>query len=51
MDAAFIFREDVFAHIRHGGLFCYSVSKSSVHFVGFASRTFVLSSLRLRVHE
>ena len=29
----------------------YSISKSSVHFVGFASRTFVLSSLRLRVHE
>ena len=29
----------------------YSISKSTVHFVGFASRTFVLSSLRLRVHE
>ena len=29
----------------------YSISKSSVHFVGFASRTSVLSSLRLRVHE
>ena len=28
-----------------------SISKSSVHFVGFASRTLVLSSLRLRVHE
>jgi hypothetical protein len=28
-----------------------SVSRSSVHFVGFASRTSVLSSLRLRVHE
>jgi quercetin dioxygenase-like cupin family protein len=29
----------------------YSISKSSVHFVGFANRTFVLPALRLRVHE
>jgi len=29
----------------------YSISKSSVYFVSFASRTFVLSSLRFRVHE
>jgi hypothetical protein len=28
----------------------YSISKSSVKFVGFARRTSVLSSLRLRVH-
>jgi hypothetical protein len=28
-----------------------SISRSSVHFVGFASRMSVLSSLRLRVHE
>ena len=29
----------------------YSISKSSVHFVGFACRTPVLSALHLRVHE
>jgi hypothetical protein len=28
-----------------------SIYKSSVHFVGFACRTAVLSALRLRVHE
>jgi hypothetical protein len=38
--------------VRAGVFFAhpYSISKSSVKFVGFASRTFVLSSLRLRVH-
>src|SRR6218665_1505860 len=30
---------------------CYSIPESSMHFVGFACRTFALSALRLRVHE
>src|SRR6218665_1083323 len=33
-----------------GGLCSYSLPQSSVHFVGFACRTFVLPPLRLRLH-
>src|SRR6218665_1764987 len=34
-----------------GGVCSYSLPQSSVPFVGFACRTFVLPALRLRVHE